>query len=69
MNIASTFIHLLKAIIAFFATAIGILFSTDHDDDDERALSEGSDLFGEQNFRTGRLDSGSDSDGWYEEDL
>lgn len=69
MNIASTFIHLLKAIIAFFVTAVGILFSANDDDVEERTLSEGSDLFGEQNFRTGRLDAGADPDGWYEEDL
>lgn len=69
MNIATSFLKLLKATVAFSVTAIGILFSTDHDDGDERALSQGSDLFGEQNFRTGRLDAGSDPDGWYEEDL
>ena len=63
------FYTFLKAIIAFFATGISILFSSDHGYSDERVLSEGSDLFGEQNFRTGRLDAVSDPDGWYEKDL
>lgn len=41
-----------------------------HDDEGEdRPLTNGSDLFGEQNFRTGNMDSGADPDGWYEEDL
>ncbi len=69
MNIATSFLNFLKAITAFLVTAIGFLFSADDDDGDERALSEGSDLLGEQNFRTGRLDAGADPDGWYEEDL
>jgi len=30
---------------------------------------EVSDLFGEHNFRTERPDSGTDPDGWYEEDM
>ena len=28
-----------------------------------------AELFGEYNFRSGRLDAGSDQNGWYEEDM
>jgi len=67
MNIATSFLNLLKASAAFLVTSVGFLFSAN--DGDDRTLSEGSDLFGEHNFRTGNMDSGSDPDGWYEEDL
>lgn len=69
MNIATSLLKLLKASAAFLVTAVGLLFSANDDDCDDRTLSEGSDLFGEHNFRTGNMDSGSDPDGWYEEDL
>ena len=36
---------------------------------EERPLSEGSRLLGDYNFRTGKLDCGTDPSGWYEEDL
>lgn len=36
---------------------------------DNDRLPHDSELFGEYNFHTGRLDSGSDPDGWYEEDM
>jgi hypothetical protein len=59
----------LKGCIALLLTAVGVLFSTDDDESDDRPLGEGSDRFGEHNFRTGLMDSGTDPDGWYEEDL
>ena len=34
---------------------------------DERPLQD-TDLMGEYNHRTGRLDAGTDPNGWYEED-
>ena len=37
--------------------------------DGDRPLSEGSRLLGDYNFRTGKLDCGTDPSGWYEEDL
>lgn len=69
MNIATSLLNVLKAIAAFLVIAIGFLFRADDDGDDERSISDGSDLFGEHNFRSGNLDAGSDPDGWYEEDL
>ena len=35
----------------------------------ERRLSDGSELMGEYNFRTGKMDCGSDPIGWYEDDV
>lgn len=35
----------------------------------EHRLSDGSELMGEYNFRTSRMDSKSDPIGWYEDDL
>jgi len=59
----------LKGCIALLLPAVGVLFNTDDDESDDRPLGEGSDRFGEHNLRTGRMDSGTDPDGWYEEDL
>ena len=36
---------------------------------DDRPQLDGSDLMGDYNFRTGRLDCGVDPYGWYEEDV
>jgi hypothetical protein len=65
---ATSVLTLFKASAAFLTTLAGFLFGADEDEED-RPLTNGSDLFGEHNFRTGKLDSGSDPDGWYEEDL
>ncbi len=35
----------------------------------ERRLSDGSDLMGEYNYRTSKMDCGSDPVGWYEDDV
>ena len=35
----------------------------------ERPLTDGSDLIGDYNFRTGRADCGNDPIGWYEDDF
>ena len=35
----------------------------------DRPLSDGSELIGDYNFRTGKLDCGTDPNGWYEDDL
>ncbi len=35
----------------------------------ERPLTDGSDLIGDHNFRTGRADCGNDPIGWYEDDF
>lgn len=62
----------LKAGLGLLVGALALLFQSgesDEMDTDERPLSEGSELFGEYNFRTGKLDAGTDPDGWYEEDM
>jgi hypothetical protein len=70
MNITSRLFNFFKASTALVATVTSILFIADDDDDsDDHPMSNGSDLFGEYNFRTGKMDAGADSDGWYEEDL
>lgn len=48
--------------LALFSAAV----ATDRRDDD-RQLHD-SDLIGEYNYRTGRLDAGNDPYGWYDED-
>ena len=68
MNIANRILDFLKASTALLATVTGILFIAD-DDSEDRPMSNGSDLIGDYNFRTGKMDAGADSDGWYEEDL
>ena len=35
----------------------------------ERRLSDGSELMGEYNYRTSKMDCGSDPIGWYEDDV
>jgi len=69
MNTVNRIANILRASAALLVTALGILFSADDDESEDRPLGDGSDRFGEHNFRTGRMDSGADPDGWYEEDL
>ena len=66
----------IKGILSLVKTAYSLIreilyFFLSHNETDvtDRPQSEGSDLFGEHNFRTGNMDSGADPDGWYEEDL
>ena len=35
----------------------------------ERPLSDGAEFSGDYNFRTGKMDCGTDPSGWYEDDL
>ncbi len=69
MGATRRFFSFIRASGAFLGAALGILLAPDKEDTDDRPLGDGSDLFGEHNFRTGNMDSGSDPDGWYEEDL
>tara|TARA_E500000305_G_scaffold61313_1_gene48944 strand:- start:436 stop:633 length:198 start_codon:yes stop_codon:yes gene_type:complete len=56
-------IVVLKALWRF----IGGVAASDELQEDERRLHD-SDLVGEYNYRTGRLDAGTDPFGWYERD-
>ena len=69
MNIATSVLSLLKASATLFVTFVGFLFGADDNESEDRPLANGSDLFGDHNFRTGNMDAGADPDGWYEEDL
>lgn len=66
--IKKTFL-LIKAGGVFLATFAGMLASADEPETSDRPQGDGSDLFGEHNFRTGKADSGADPDGWYEDDM
>jgi hypothetical protein len=55
-------------LIALAGVLRELIASTEIQYDEERRPHD-SDLFGELNHRTGRLDAGTDPDGWYEEDM
>ena len=54
-------------LFALLGTLRDIFASVDVEQDDHRQLHD-SDLSGELNHRTGRLDSGTDPYGWYDRD-
>ncbi len=58
----------LKLLVELTRELLSIL-AGNNEGTNERPLSDGTKLFGVHNFRTGQADSGSDSDGWYEEDM
>ena len=64
MCIASTFIHLLKAIATFLVTTAGFLFSAD--DESEADSAHTSSAGGSLNYRTEERDDGTDPYGWYD---
>jgi hypothetical protein len=68
MNIRNSSLSIVNAVAIFFGWFVGLLVSAESETID-RPQSDGSDLFGEHNFRTGRADSGVDPYGWYEEDM
>ena len=69
MNTIKRILSFIKAAGVFLGTIVGVLASTDKSETSDRPQGDGSDLFGEHNFRTGRADSGADPDGWYEDDM
>ena len=69
MNAIKRILSLVKAGGVFLATLVSVLASTDKPEANDRPQGDGSDLFGEHNFRTGQADSGTDPDGWYEDDM
>ncbi len=54
-------------LFALLGTLRDIFASVDIENNDDRQLHD-SDLSGELNHRTGRLDSGTDPYGWYDRD-
>ena len=54
-------------IFALFGILRAIFASVDVEQDDDRQFHD-SDISGELNHRTGRLDSGTDPYGWYDRD-
>lgn len=56
----------LSVIRAVWAFCVGVVASAELQED-ERRLHD-SDLVGEYNYRTGRLDAGTDPFGWYDRD-
>ena len=67
MVIAKRLWKLAYAVAAFVGHLIGILASAS--EPSKRAQHEGTDLTGEYNFRTNKIDAGTDPYGWYEEDM
>lgn len=69
MNAIKKLLSLIKAGGVFIGYDRGVLASADEPETSDRPQGDGSDLFGEHNFRTGRADSSADPDGWYEDDM
>ncbi len=61
-SLINAFGHILKPVADSVATEI-------ESSPLERRLSDGSELMGEYNFRTSKMDCGSDPIGWYEDDV
>ena len=68
MNTIKRIFSFIKASGVFLGAIVGVLASSqDEGESKERRLHD-SDLSGELNHRTGRLDAGNDPYGWYDED-
>jgi len=55
--------------MTFVGQIVGLLVSSTEPETSDRPQGDGSDRFGDYNFRTGRFDAGTDPNGWYEEDM
>jgi hypothetical protein len=69
MKFISKSLRLCRAVAVLFFSAMGYLLGAKEESEEDTLSENGSGLWGEHNFRTGRLDAGTDPDGWYEEDL
>lgn len=69
MDIAKLILSAIKAMVTVLGWFLGVLVSAVNPETNFRPQEYGSDRFGEYNFRTGRFDSGTDPNGWYEEDM
>jgi len=57
----------LEATLNLSAAVVSVIAHAEDIPEDSRRLQD-SDAFGEMNYRTGRLDSGTDPFGWYDEE-
>ncbi len=69
MDIRKSTLSAVKAITIFFGWCMEVLISDAEPETSDRPQGDGSDRFGDYNFRTGRFDAGTDPNGWYEEDM
>ena len=75
MQIAHGIFTACKASIMFLVNAVIFFFIPEDEDEIEADVPEGmsphgsNSYFGEYNFRTRKMDNGSDPYGWYEEDM
>lgn len=69
MNAIKWILSFIKSGVTLLASIMGVLASTDEPETSDRPQGDGSDMFGDYNFRTGRFDAGTDPNGWYEEDM
>jgi hypothetical protein len=59
----------LKFVGHAIAKVVDLMASTSELPPDDRPQTDGSELVGDHNFRTGRMDCGTDPHGLYEDDL
>jgi hypothetical protein len=69
VNLIKRILLFIKAGGVFLGMIVGVLASSDDPETSDRPQGDGSDLFGDYNFRTERFDAGTDPNGWYEEDM
>ena len=69
MNIRKLTFTMTKAGAIFVGQIMGLLISAAKPEPSDRPQGDGSDMFGDYNFRKGRFDAGTDPNGWYEDDL
>ncbi len=69
MDLIKSILSFVKAGGILLGTIVGVLASADEPETNDRPQGDGSDMFGDYNFRTGRFDAGTDPNGWYEEDM
>lgn len=69
MDIGKLIFTAAKTGLVFVGQIVGLLVSSIKPETNDRPQGDGSDMFGDYNFRTGRFDAGTDPNGWYEEDM
>ena len=69
MNIGKLTFTITQAGVIFVGQIVGLLISAAKLESSDRPQGDGSDMFGDYNFRKDRFDTGTDPNGWYEDDL